>query len=50
MLPNIKNEQLLFVTLDFKPSKICYGCGKLLIGRSDFVTAMVVLLEAVRET
>jgi len=46
---NSKNEQLLFVTLDFKPCKRCSDCRKLLIERSDLVAARVTFLSAMRE-
>jgi hypothetical protein len=49
MLPNVKNEQLLFVTLGFKPCKRCSDCRKLLIERSDLVASGALFLKAVHE-
>jgi hypothetical protein len=46
VLPYVKNEQLLFVTLDFKPCKICNDWWKLLIERSDLVASRLVFLTA----
>jgi hypothetical protein len=42
ILPNVKKEQLLFVTLDFKP---CKRCRKFLIERSDLVAARDMFLK-----
>jgi hypothetical protein len=49
MLPNVKNEQLLFVTLDFKPCKRCSDCRKVLTERSDLVAAGALFLKAVNK-
>jgi hypothetical protein len=46
VLPNVINEQLLFVALDFKPCKRCSDCRKLLIERNDHIAASVVFLKA----
>jgi len=49
VLPNVKNEQLLFVTLDFKPCMRCSGCRKLLMERSDLVAVQVVFVKTMHE-
>jgi hypothetical protein len=46
VLPNFKKEQLLFVTLDFKPCKRWSDCRKLWIERIDLVAARVVFPKA----
>jgi len=46
MLPDVKNEQLLFVMLDFKSCKRCSDL-KLLIEQSDLVPSRVVFLKAI---
>jgi hypothetical protein len=48
MLPTVNNEQLQFVSLDFKPYKICNDWRKLLMQRSDFVAAKTVILRTIR--
>jgi hypothetical protein len=48
ILPSVKNEQLLFVTLDFRPFKRCNGWRKLLIYRTDLVAARDVFLKAIQ--
>jgi len=45
-LPNVKDEQLLFITLDFKPFKRCNDRRTLLIEQGGLVASKVVLLKA----
>jgi len=49
VLPNVKNEQLLFVTLDFKTVGDVQWVKKFLNERSDLVAARVVFLKAMHE-
>jgi hypothetical protein len=49
VLPNVMNEQLLFVGPEFKPCKRCNDWRKLLIERGDLVAARVVSLKAMHE-
>jgi hypothetical protein len=45
VLPNVKNEQLLFAMLDFRPCKRCNDQRKLITQRSDIVAARSVLVK-----
>jgi len=49
VVPNYKNEQLLFVTLDFNPCKRCSDCRNILLERSDLIPARVVSPKAMIE-
>jgi hypothetical protein len=44
-----KNEQLLFVTLDFKTCRRCNDLRKLLTERNDIIVAKVVFRKAMHE-
>jgi hypothetical protein len=45
VLPNVQNEELLFVTLDFNLARDAMTEGKLLIERLDLVAARAVFLK-----
>jgi len=49
VLPNVKNEPSLFVTLNCKLCKRCSDCRKLLIEQSVLVATRAVFLKAVHE-
>jgi len=44
VLPGVTSEQLLFVTIKFKPCKRCNGWRKLPTERSNLTAARVVFL------